>query len=430
MRWLSLSLISVVLVATIGLGWVFDTLYQEYSGSLKPESMDEVRYAETLTRQLTETLSKSANPEQFIQHWQESSGYTLQLLPFDDLTLPQSLLDSLKDSNLLSLESDSDLSIHFLMAGSDKVLILQIPLTTAPDALFLDQYWITSLFYFLLITLFLLWVRPLITRLIALRASAKIFGKGEFSHRIVVGKASYISDLETEFNHMAQRIEDLVSDVKLLSSAVSHDLRTPLARIRMGLDTLSEESDPIKRQAYEKRINSNIDDMVELIETLLSYARLDQSMLSLDKRPIDLKDLLQKIIPKTQTQVKFVLNESSSKPEPFLVSGDRAYLKMLCNNLIQNALQHCEQYVRIDLQRDEKQILLRISDDGPGIEPEFRADIFKPFVRSRANKHKGHGVGLALCKRVADWHQGSITINQSALLNGAEFVVSLPAIKN
>ena len=76
---------------------------------------------------------------------------------------------------------------------------------------------------------------------------------------------------------MAQRIEGLVSDVKLLSNAVSHDLRTPLARIRFGIDTLQEEEDPKLRQIFQDKISDNVDEMSRLVETLLNYARLRSS---------------------------------------------------------------------------------------------------------------------------------------------------------
>lgn len=195
----------------------------------------------------------------------------------------------------------------------------------------------------------------------------------------------------------------------------------------MGLDTLSEESDPLKRQQYEERINEHIDDMVELIETLLGYARLDQAMLHLEKREVDLAALLEKSLAKKTQPGKSLTLQVAETTGSMGVDGDPTYLKMLLTNLLQNAVQHATEQVLVQLARDSSQVTLRISDDGPGIPPELRSDIFKPFVRSRHNTHKGHGVGLAICKRVVDWHQGSIEVQQSESLQGAEFVVKLPA---
>lgn len=426
MRWLSVSLIAVVLTATIGLGWVFDLVYQHYADSSEEAPGDEIRHAEILTRQLADTLAKSDDPGQFIRQWQSSQGYDLRITPLFDLVLPDSLLTSLSKGKPLNLESDSDISIHVLIPDTETVLILEIPFPKTNGQHTSNRYWFTSLFYLLLILLFLLWAQPLITRLLQLRKTARAFGKGELSQRISVGKVSYISDLEAEFNHMAQRIEDLVSDVKLLSSAVSHDLRTPLARIRMGLDTLSEETDPVKRQQYEDRINDHIDDMVELIETLLSYARLDQAMLELEKQPVDIAALLRNLVDKKQHPDIALSLKQATECEKFLVSGDRTYLKMLFSNLIQNALQHAASSVIVQLASHNEVLVVHVSDDGPGIPQTLQSDIFKPFVRSRHSKYKGHGVGLAICKRVTDWHMGNIYVRQSEKLKGAEFIVELP----
>lgn len=429
MRWLSLSLVAVALVATIGLGWVFDILYQQYSGPRQSGPQDEIQYAETLTRQLAVTLSEMEDPETFTQLWQQNNEYSLQLLSVDELVLPESLLASLNNHQLLNLESDTDLSLHYRVPNSNQVLILQLPVLSSAPSPVLSRYWITSLFYLLLITLFLLWVKPLISRLLRLRATTRAFGRGELFQRITVGRVSYISDLEAEFNHMAQRIEDLLDDVKLLSSAVSHDLRTPLARIRMGLDTLSEESDPLQRQIYEERINDHIDEMVELVEALLSYARLDQVMLTLEKQPVDVRDMLLKIVQKKQRSTDKFIEFTASLRGSFMVRGDKTYLKMMCNNLIQNALQHGEQQVHIQVQPSATHIILSVSDDGPGIAADIKGDIFKPFVRSRTSQYKGHGIGLAICKRVVDWHQGKIELNPSGPAQGAEFVITLPMDK-
>lgn len=430
MRWLSLSLVGVVLVATIGLSWLFDVFYQEYVGAsdnvTEAAPQDEIQHAERLTQQLALTLSQFDDIDGFMSSWQNTDGYQLQTISLENLPLPSSLLKSMEQGQPLNLESNEDVTIHVVIPNSDEILQLTIPLPPMSENQFVDRFWITSLFYLILIAMFLLWARPLITRLIVLRSSARAFGTGDLSQRIKVGKTSYISDLEVEFNHMAQRIEDLVSDVKLLSSAVSHDLRTPLARIRMGLDTLSEEEDPKKRLKYEDRINDHIDDMVELIETLLSYARLDQAMLELEKLPVDMNALLQNLVTKKQLSGKTIHFDVGDSGKKYLVSGDATYLKMLCNNLVQNALQHCETQVHVSLKSHEGQLFIRVTDDGPGIPDELLLDVFKPFVRNRNSHHKGHGVGLAICKRVTDWHQGTLSVSRNEELGGADFVVCLP----
>lgn len=432
---MSLSLVLVVLVATIGLGWVFDFVYQQYSDPKQSASEDKIEYAEILTKKMALALSNNKNATAFVTAWPAEDGYSLKIVDIESLALPPPLIADLRLGKSLNLESDSDLNIHHAIPNSNNVLVLQIPYKVNENKQFLNRYWVTSLFYLLLIALFLLWAKPLISRLLTLRDTAKAFGKGELSQRIKVGKISYISDLESEFNHMAQRIEDLVSDVKLLSTAVSHDLRTPLARIRMGLDTLSEENNPVQRAMYEKRINTHIDDMVELVETLLAYARLDQSMLAIEKTAIDLFALTEKIITNKQKessaeQEKSILLEADTSLAHCVVVGENTYLKMLVNNLLLNAIQHSKTTVLVKIFCRPNNAVLIVEDDGDGIPADIKTDLFKPFVRSKTNNNKGHGVGLAICKRIAQWHQGSITVEKSEHLKGAKFIVKLPSVEN
>ena len=186
----------------------------------------------------------------------------------------------------------------------------------------------------------LLWLYPLAKRLMTLRQTAKSFGEGNLNQRIDVGSISYIRDLELEFNRMAQRIDDLVSDIKLLSSAVSHDLRTPLARIRFGIDTIQEEDDPVLRKKFEQRISDNVDEMVDLVESLLSYARLDQTLITLNKAPVDFLTLAKYLLLKIKAKMTLTLILHAPK-QKVMVDGDLSYLMVLMSNLLQNAYQYC-----------------------------------------------------------------------------------------
>ena len=284
---------------------------------------------------------------------------------------------------------------------------------------------LTSLFYLLMMLLMLAWLYPLLRRLLKLRLVAKAFGEGDLTQRVDVSSVTYIRDLETEFNHMAQRIESLVNDVKLLSSAVSHDLRTPLARIRFGLDTLAEEDDPRLRQRFEQRISDNVDEMVELVETLLNYARLDQAMVNLEKRSTALSPIISSCINNKVLDDMEIVFE---KKDDLCVFGDPAYLIILISNLLQNALNYASNRVIITIESNDHTVMLTVSDDGAGVDVNEREQIIKPFIRGNDSEQsiKGYGMGLAIVTRILQWHQGSLNINDSDELGGAEFCVTLP----
>jgi len=282
------------------------------------------------------------------------------------------------------------------------------------------------LFYFALVLLSLLWIYPLIKQLLALRAAAKSFGEGKLQQRITLSSLSYIRDIEIEFNQMAQRIEDLIGDVKLLSSAVSHDLRTPLARIRFGIDTLQEEDDPKLRRQFEQKISDNVDEMTSLVETLLSYARLDQSMLEMNKTHCDFLALIENCIrtkASDSTNITLIIPDND-----YRVYADSAYLNILINNLVENALNYGKSQINIQLKAQSHAVVMIVEDDGEGVDSNNKMDILKPFVRGKhqQNQVKGHGIGLAIVKRVIDWHKGSITIGDSESLGGAKFTITLP----
>lgn len=424
MRVLSLSLIGVALLATIGLSWLFDTLYQSYQHTADTQPNDTVVALEQMTTTLAATMSEPSEREAIVQKWK--GAYQLQLMDIEQMALPRELLSVLEAGKPLTLQSDEHIIIHARIPSTQQLLLLayEPPL----DHVDTDnhRYWLTSLFYFLLISILIIWLTPLLARLLKLRSAAKSFGEGKLTQRIEVGSISYIKDVEFEFNHMAQRIEDLVSDVKLLSTAVSHDLRTPLAKLRMGLDTLREEEDPATRELYHQRLDTQLDAMVELVETLLQYARMDQTMLNLEKRTFDLLSLLSACINQQQEEIVFTPHNHTT----CRVNGDARYLKIAINNLLQNAVKYGKGKVQVTLAEHNEHYLITVEDNGEGVPELQRSRILKPFVRGEHQDKKGFGVGLAIVKRVIDWHQGQISIGHSELLGGAKFVLHLNKAQN
>jgi two-component system OmpR family sensor kinase len=428
MRTLTFSLLSVVLIATIGLGWMFDTIYSQYQQEKNTEQLDTISVIEKVGTHLAVAVNGLDNRQAFIEQWPNQYDFILALLPLNKQPLPAALLVELKAGKPLLLETDEYISLHFYLPNFDELLVLKTPPIISQQPNSYVPILLTSLFYLAVLLLMFLWLYPLAKRLFALRITAKSFGEGDLTQRIHVGSVSYIRDLELEFNRMAQRIDDLVSDIKLLSGAVSHDLRTPLARIRFGIDTIQEEDDPVLRKRFEQRISDNVDEMVDLVETLLSYARLDQTLITLKKDPVNLSTVVANCINnKVQDNVVLIYDEPA---KPLFVSGDLSYLMILVANLLQNAYQYCRGQIKVKVEEQGHYIALTISDDGNGIAPEQREKILKPFIRGKDSeqKIKGYGMGLAIVKRITEWHQGSLIIENSQELAGAKITITLPKI--
>jgi len=443
MRNLTLSLVIAILVATVGLSWLFDQAYEQYYSQENQQNSNAVSTVEQFGLALAKTLNELSDRERFIEQWQITNGssvlaegqslvplFQIEIIAMEKFPLPEQLLSSVKQGEPLLLETETAVAFHYFLPADNELLIVKSPIFQSNNENNSKNYLITTLFYFILILAFLLWAYPLVSRLIKLSTTAKAFGQGQFERRISLSSFSYIGEIEAEFNAMAQRIENLINDVKLLSSAVSHDLRTPLARIRFGIDTLAEEDDPRLRQKYISKIGGNIDEMTDLVNTLLNYARLEQAMLVLNKDKVEFSTLVSKAIDRASSHSNNELLDISfnANQESKWLSGDKSYLIILINNLLQNAIYYGKGRVIISLIAKEKHLQFDISDNGAGITTSLQNNIFKPFVRGD-NSHqnsKGYGIGLAMVKRIVDWHQGEVIISKCPQLSGALFTVKFP----
>jgi two-component system OmpR family sensor kinase len=283
--------------------------------------------------------------------------------------------------------------------------------------------WIlTLLFYAGIILIVFIWLYPLLRRLSLLRAMVGAFGSGNLSARIPAGAVSYIADIEQEFNRMAQRIETLVYDNKLLSRGLSHDLRTPIARLRFGLDVLDEAELSEAQRKTLAHLNRDLIAMESLVETLLSYARMEQAKISFKPTLVNLQlwvaDIVQEFYLDT---VVFETRVTEFSPN---INADAEYLNMLIHNLIQNAERHGKGKILISVDANDRNISLTLEDNGAGIPQAEREHVCKPFYRiASASNTQGHGMGLAIVDRIAQWHNASLSLSTSETLGGLKVSV-------
>lgn len=438
LRTLSLSLLLTIVVTSVGAGLLLDKLYNTLNSSDQPDSGLTQPQLEAIGIQLSTTLRNIENKDEFIRIWQNGNPFvSLEIVQQDDMKIPAELIQELKKNGYLTLSSSSIISAYF-PNNADSFFVLRTPQITKQK----KNNWLpiafTILFYSLLIAITVIWLTPLIRRLQTMKSSAKQLGEGDLRARIAPGNISYINDIELEFNRMAQRIEELVSDISLLSSAISHELRAPLAKLQFGLDALRDEEDIEKRHIYEDRLDKVIADMTNLLETLLKYARLDKNIAQLTQDRVNLLELCNNVITSAAHQDdKNACTEINvtATGHFYIVKGDGFYLNLLIENLLSNAVKYGAGKVLVSIQQYEQHILLSIEDNGTGIVESFRQDIFKPFIRGKnteGNNHqptqKGHGLGMALVKRIADLHNVTIDIATSETLGGARLTLSFPRI--
>ncbi len=419
MRRLSISLLVVVLLATIGLGWAIDQLFVRFT---KNES-DSLQIYKQLGQGLVQSIESESDLSAFLANWPNSDSLSMQILSSDELALPDELNAQLQSGEPLVAESESGITLFFAVPMGSRVLALFTNAVAGETRL---RAVLTSLFYIGMILLVFLWIYPLARRLLALGKSTRAFGEGDLNRRVKTSKRSYLYGIETEFNSMADRIQFLVADNKMLASAVSHDLRTPLARLRFGIDLLDETTDEKIRSEYQTRISADLTAMEELVQVLLEYARLDQQLSDMPRSAVDLSQTVQNGIDLLsvtgQKRIEFSQQNRNS-----IVDAHPRHIKMLVNNLLQNAVNYSDSAVLVTLIAHRSTLVLSVEDDGPGVPEDQRVEVLKPFVRgkeeNRAGSRKGYGMGLAIVNRIAQWHKAEFSVEKSDKLGGAKFTL-------
>lgn len=260
--------------------------------------------------------------------------------------------------------------------------------------------------------------RRLTRRLQRLQMRVDELGAGELTARVKVEGRDEVAALATSFNRAADRIQHLVEAQKQTLAAASHELRSPLARIRMAFELLEQSGTTAdKRQDLRRRVARDINDLDDLIEELLLVSRLDTVSGTPASEPIDLLGLAAEEASRV---------DALATGNPCDISGDKRLLRRLIRNLLENAKKHGGgNAIKISVEPNPNGARLRVSDDGPGVPNEERERIFDPFFRSetRTEDSGGVGLGLYLVRQIARHHGGDAVCLESDA--GARFEVTL-----
>lgn len=424
MQRLTLSLLLVVITAVVGLGWGIDRWYSAQFADMEDPTVSAYKM---LGRELAELIDTGAQHH----HWLAGSQLQPQLTAYADFPLPGDVKNNFETGEPLLLESGDQLTLHFYLAQQQQVLSLTLPDELRQDTDSALRWLLTLLFYGGVIVMVLIWLYPLLRRLALLRNTAQAFGAGDLQVRIAADKHSYIHTIEQDFNRMAQRIEQLIADNKLLSRGLSHDLRTPLARLRFGLDVLEEADLTAVQQQNLAHLNRDLIAMESLVEALLNYARLEQAVIAFSPQPIQLAVFVNQLRDDFyRGQVELFV---AAPVQGQIVQADPEYLSMLLHNLLQNALRYGGGAVQIGMQLVDGHLHVQIEDDGPGIPPSERTSVLQPFYRGDGGNQatscsRGHGLGLAIVERIAQWHHLGLRLEESERLGGLRVSLIWPAI--
>ncbi|MDI1272911.1 ATP-binding protein [Polaromonas sp.] len=273
-------------------------------------------------------------------------------------------------------------------------------------------------------------IRRLTQRLEGLQRGVERWGSGDLSARVAVQGSDEVAFLAERFNHAAERIETLMESQKALLAShksllanASHELRSPLARIRMGLELMGGGAGSAQRAEISRSIN----ELDQLIDEILLASRLDTKQA--DAEPFELLDLTG-LAAEECARVQAELG-TAAQTESLTLQGSARLLRRLIRNLLENARRYSTGAVSLELGQTgagpQRRAVIRVNDHGPGVPPDQRERIFEPFYRlpGASEREGGVGLGLALVKSITERHGGSVRC-EARPGGGASFVVELP----
>lgn len=250
--------------------------------------------------------------------------------------------------------------------------------------------------------------RSLVRPVRVLRSAGQALGAGDLGARAgpeMRARKDEFGALARDFDQMADRVQGLVDSQQRLLRDVSHELRSPLARLQIAAGLLRQQSDAAGLPQVD-RIEQEVSKLDQLIGQILGFARLS-SLERIDRQPVDLADLLAALAG----DAAFEGEASGVEVEleatgPLPLTADERLLSSALENVIRNAIQHARTRVEIGSESTASgSVEIRVSDDGPGVDAEQRETLFEPF---HAGPDGGAGVGLAIAARAVALHGGSI----------------------
>ena len=283
----------------------------------------------------------------------------------------------------------------------------------------------------IVIALLIIPVSRLITNpLKRVQNSALRIAEGDLSHRAVVKSKDEIGELGRAFNLMADHLERLIRGGRELTANISHELRSPLARIRVSEELLRERLERGDHKDLKRHLDDIQEDVLELdrlIGRILDLSKLDVQETGLTLEPLDPVSLINELLERLRPVIKHKglhLKKELSFDSRFL--GDRDALRTAFSNILENAVKFTSEdgHVNVIMASEYDTLVIRVTNSFEALSPDDLTGIFEPFYRTRGDRGDGSGLGLAITKKLIERHGGSTEALNSA--EGLTIQVSLP----
>ena len=366
-------------------------------------------------------------------------AYRLSIIERWTLKLPPKQAEKL-DSGELAIDAEGDVIYHRLKQTPQVLKVGPISPGANPDQpriLPLDLR--IRLLTWSLIGLFLavavwFWVRPVWRDLEALRQTARALGEGHFETRSPEARSGAFELLTETLNGMAERIQRLIATQKELSSAISHELRTPISRMRFALEMLTETDEREEQERLWQMMNVDLEELDNLIDSSLTYSRFEREQPEPHLTAIEFAPWLEEEVESMRILGRSLeLSVDCSKlPDSQEVELELKSMPYAVTNLLRNAIKYAKTKISVSTEVVNGRIRVYVDDDGIGIPEEERQRVFFAFTRldrSRDRATGGYGLGLAIVRLVLEQHGGTVTADESPL-GGARFTLEWPLLQN
>jgi signal transduction histidine kinase len=263
----------------------------------------------------------------------------------------------------------------------------------------------------------------------AMTEATRRIGDGELSYRVQLPQrrgprvVAEMHALGQSFNEMAERVERLVRGHKELLANVSHELRSPLARIRVALEMIPRTPENERRLAG---LEEDLGELEELIDDVLTASRLDAQAAPARMETVAVDALLDGLVVRAAHDPQLAGKAIERRGAAGSITADPALVRRAIWNLIENAGKHGAPPITVAAERTADRVVITVADRGDGIPAGQRDEIFAPFARlDRARTTRGVGLGLTIARRAAEVHGGTLAVADGE--HGFSMVFSIPA---
>ena len=272
--------------------------------------------------------------------------------------------------------------------------------------------WITvpSLIFLFISIIFL---RNQIRPIVLLSQAAERFGKGQFDSDFKVSGALEIRQASYEFERMKRRILKHISQRTAMLSGISHDLKTPLTRLKLQIELLNKN----------QKLNSLKEEITEMEKMINEYLDFASNQYSQPVEKFNIVQLIQNLIDKS-----FKKNIKVKTPKNLIFSGRKNLIRRCIANIVNNSQKYSDN-ILITCKKIKKNIVINIDDDGPGIADEHKEKVFRPFYRvdkSRSLKDSNVGLGLSIVEDIVNSHGGTVKLLNNPKGKGLRVSLSFP----